>query len=56
VERFCRVDVRNLGLTLSLYKLLDENKEYRCSLYSLPPFQSAWIECTPRSYPGSPPP
>lgn len=50
-ERFCRVDVQNLSLTLALYKLLNENKEYRCSLYPLPPFQRAWIERTPRSYP-----
>ena len=35
MERFCREDVRDLSLTQAFYKLLDENKEYWCSLSTL---------------------
>jgi hypothetical protein len=53
VERFCREDVRDLSLTQAFYKLLDENKEYWCSLSTL---QSAGIERAPGSHTGSPSP
>lgn len=35
VERFCCADVRDLSLTQAFYKLLDENREYWCSLSTL---------------------
>ncbi len=35
VDRFCKADVRDLSLTQAFYKLLDENKEYWCSLSTL---------------------
>ena len=35
VDRFCKADVRDLSLTQVFYKLLDENKEYWCSLSTL---------------------
>ena len=55
VDRFCKADVRDLSLTQAFYKLLDENKEYWCSLNALPSRQGTGIECTPCAYPGSPP-
>ena len=35
MSRFCRVDVRDLSLEQAFYKLLDENREYWCSLSTL---------------------
>ena len=64
MERFCREDVRDLSLTQAFYKLLDENKEYWCSLSTLyrlfrargfnarraPPTREARLRSRPTTY------